>query len=147
MLVDGSGPASADPEKRLKLYNINVLAVEDNKVNQFVVERFLSKAGQRVKIAANGKEAIEIAAKEKFDIILMDINMPIMTGYEATEAIRKNKSWASNTSPILALTGSVFKTPEEFRAMGFTDFLLKPYDKEILFEKILELIESDTERR
>ena len=83
---------------------MHILLVEDNEVNQLVALRLLEKQGHTVKVAPNGKKALEALEQEAFDVILMDIQMPEMNGWEATEAIRKKERITGGHIPIVAMT-------------------------------------------
>ncbi len=118
-----------------------ILLVEDNKVNQMVAKALLKRFNLDVCIAQNGQEAIEQfenAAKEKpFQLILMDIQMPVMDGLEATQTIRKDSEHGGETIPIIALTAHAFEEEKQrcFNA-GMNDHLSKPIKPELL-EKTL----------
>ncbi|MCE7994622.1 MAG: PAS domain S-box protein [Roseivirga sp.] len=122
---------------RLSISNINILLVEDNKVNQLVAEKFLNKWGVEVTIAENGQEAVDIVKQESFSLILMDLQMPVMDGYEATRQIRK----LGIEIPILALTASV-RIGQKKRALrvGMNDFLIKPLTPSDLYNKLAKYI-------
>jgi len=115
---------------------VKVLVAEDNPVNKKLIEILLQKLGYEGTIVSNGKEAVDIALTEDFDICLMDIHMPIMSGIEATEEIRKK---GNTTLPIVALTADVFKEGKE-RCLkaGMNDFLSRPVRPEKLEQKIAE---------
>jgi PAS domain S-box-containing protein len=116
--------------------SVKVLVAEDNPVNKKLIEILLQKLGCEGKIVSNGKEAVEKVMTEDFDICLMDIHMPIMSGIEATEEIRKK---GNITLPIIALTADVFKEGKE-RCLeaGMNDFLSRPVKPEKLRQKIAE---------
>jgi signal transduction histidine kinase/CheY-like chemotaxis protein len=108
-------------------HSSRVLLAEDNPVNQRLVVRILEKQGHRVTLAANGKEAIEALGKEPFDIILMDVQMPQMTGYEATEAIRRSELGSGRHIPIIAMTAHAMKGDrEKCLACGMDSYISKP---------------------
>ena len=113
-----------------------VLVAEDNPVNKKLIEILLQKLGFEGDIVSNGKEAVEKAMTEDFDICLMDIHMPVMGGIEATEEIRKK---GNTTLPIVALTADVFKEGKE-RCLeaGMNDFLSRPVKPQKLEQKIVE---------
>ena len=115
---------------------VRVLVAEDNPVNKKLIEILLQKLGFEGEIVSNGKEAVEKAMTEDFDICLMDIHMPVMGGIEATEEIRKK---GNTTLPIVALTADVFKEGKE-RCLeaGMNDFLSRPVKPEKLEQKIAE---------
>jgi signal transduction histidine kinase/DNA-binding response OmpR family regulator len=119
-------------------FAFKLLLVEDNKLNQMVAKKTLERQWKNIslKIANHGQEAVEILQQEKFDIILMDIQMPIMDGYEATEYIRKNMPDYANI-PILAMTAFAHIAKEDkFKEYGLDDFVLKPFDPDDLYYKI-----------
>ncbi len=128
-----------DPSKRQKL---NTLLVEDNQVNQEVMRGLLNLLGDDVTIANNGEEAVNIFQTKKFDIILMDLNMPILDGLSATEIIRK---LPNGHIPIIAVTANTFAADKEsFLQHGITHVLNKPIDK-ISLEKALQPYRSPME--
>lgn len=114
--------------------SINVLLVEDNKLNQFVASQFLKKWNVNVEIANNGKEAVYLLSKNKYDIILMDVQMPEMDGLEATRIIRNKKSSVlQHDIPIIALTANAFNNSRnEIKEAGMNDFISKPLIPELL---------------
>ena len=106
---------------------LNVLIAEDNAVNQRLVVRLLEKRGHRVVLAANGREAVEAQARQQFDLILMDVQMPEMDGLEATIAIRLAEKSSDRHLPIIALTAHAMKGDEErCLASGMDGYLTKP---------------------
>ncbi|MBI3773266.1 MAG: response regulator [Gammaproteobacteria bacterium] len=114
-----------------------VLLVEDNEVNQFIAKSFLEKEGFKVDVAANGEEAIIKHRENEYDLILMDCQMPVMDGYEATIKIRRHEKASNKRVPIIALSATVFETDiEKCREAGMDDFVSKPFRKEILIDKI-----------
>ncbi|QED37013.1 response regulator [Antarcticibacterium arcticum] len=116
---------------------MKILIVDDNKINVMIVRRYLEKWGYNFQIAGNGKEALEMIQAEKFDIILMDLNMPVMDGLEATYEIRKLPGCEFKQLPIIGFTSSTEKILEEkMYDAGFTDILQKPFLPEDLHEKI-----------
>jgi len=124
--------------------NIKVLVVEDIPINQLLMKTLLDDFGFKREIAANGKIAIEKLEKEHFDIILMDLQMPEMNGFEATEYIR---NVMKSDIPIIALTADVTTTDvNKCKAVGMNDYMSKPLDERILHTKILENINKSTNR-
>lgn len=117
---------------------LNILLVEDNKMNQIVAKQMLAKWKTQVTVANNGVEAIDILSKSTFNIVLMDLQMPEMDGYEATRIVRDLASKVvDHEVPIIALTADAFNdTRERIIEIGASDFLPKPYKPEQLFEKI-----------
>ncbi len=125
---------------------LRLLLVEDHKMNQIVARKTLERQWESIEvtIADNGKIAIEILEKERFDIILMDIQMPIMDGYETTDYIRKNMPKEIATMPILAMTAHAhIAKDEKFKEYGMDDFVLKPFEPEQLFHKIAKYVNQN----
>ncbi|MCL5127470.1 hybrid sensor histidine kinase/response regulator [Algibacter sp. L4_22] len=118
---------------------LKILIAEDNKINQMVLSRILkTQKNISFTITNNGKEAIENLKIEHFDIILMDLQMPIMDGYEATQII-KNGSLGSTIEsiPIIAITAdAIDETKEHVLKLGMCDYITKPLNQDLLFEKI-----------
>ena len=116
-----------------RLDDVKVLVVEDVSDNQILFERFLTKAGAKVDTAENGQEGIEKALAGHYDVILMDIQMPVLDGYEATSYLRSH----GYTGPIIALTAHAMKEEKEkCIAYGCNDHLAKPVTRAELIKKI-----------
>jgi PAS domain S-box-containing protein len=133
------GIAESTPANIKKDLDIELLLVEDHKMNQLVAKKTLERQWEQIKItiANNGQEAINILEKKAFDIILMDIQMPIMDGYETTQYIRNNMPPEIAKIPILAMTAHAhISKDEKFKEYGMDDFVLKPFEPNQLFEKI-----------
>ena len=114
-----------------------VLLAEDNLINIMVAKQILEKAQLQFVSVNDGQKAIEKAKGEHFDIILMDINMPIMDGYEATQEIRKFNS----DVPILALSAEVFsEIKDKIESCGMNGFIFKPFTPEDLLNRIQEYL-------
>lgn len=108
-----------------------VLLVEDNPVNQLVAKGMLGKLGCEVIVAAHGGEALDQLEHGEFDLVLMDCNMPVMDGYEASRQIRRSGRWPQ--LPIVALTANAMSEERErCRAAGMSDYLAKPFRREEL---------------
>jgi CheY-like chemotaxis protein len=115
-----------------------ILLAEDNLINQRLVQAALGKAGHQVTIAGNGIEAIDYSQRETFDLILMDVQMPVIDGLCATQAIRELERSTNRRVPIIALTAHTMKGDKErCLAAGMTDFLAKP----VQFRALLEMID------
>jgi CheY-like chemotaxis protein len=117
-----------------------VLVVEDNRVNQLVTHKLLEKQGMEVLLASNGAEAVEIAAQSALDFILMDIQMPVMDGFEATARIRELERQSGSTRvPILALTAHATRGDrEKCLAGGMDGYVTKPIEIQTLMKAIQE---------
>ena len=129
-------------EKR-KIYfkDAKVLLVEDNKMNQELAVSLLSSVGLTAMIANNGKEAIELLKPNSFDLVLMDIQMPIMDGLTATKLIREKKEEYFQKVPILAMSARAFqKDKEECFEAGMNAHIVKPIDPTVLYEEMAKFL-------
>jgi len=118
------------------------LLVEDNEMNRFIAMQSLDFMGFQTTEAENGKKAIEHVKNETFDLILMDIQMPVMDGVEATAYIRQQ---LNVTTPILALTANAFRHDIDlYLQTGMNDFITKPYDEQDFFRKIEQVLRQPT---
>ncbi|MFN7313548.1 MAG: response regulator [Bacteroidota bacterium] len=125
----------AEPVKSLE--GVKILLVEDNTMNQFLAQQILKKWKTEVTLAENGIEAIRLLRKDKYDIVLMDIHMPEMNGYEATQKIRSGEAQVEKDIPIIALTADAFdETKSKVLNTGMNDFVTKPFKQEELYQKI-----------
>ena len=121
---------AAKAQSRLELQDSEILLVEDTQVSQLITKLFLSQMGCHVTVAANGKEACLAFDKLTFDLILMDCQMPIMDGFQATRMIREKEMGMRRRTPIIALSAGVLKEERErCYAAGMDDFLSKPLEK------------------
>jgi len=128
---------------------IRLLLVEDNKLNQMVAKKTLQKKWSDIDItiADNGQLGVEAIKAKKYDIVLMDIQMPIMDGYEATQYIRANMPPEIANMPILAMTAHAnISKDHSYREYGMDDFVLKPFKPEQLFGKIAQYINNGNGR-
>jgi signal transduction histidine kinase/DNA-binding response OmpR family regulator len=122
-----------------------ILVVEDNAVNQLLVKKVLEKAGCKIDIASNGLVAVECLKAKKYDVILMDVQMPEMDGYEATRYIRTKLPSPQSQIPIIAMTAHAFGSDvTKCIAAGMNDYISKPFKAEDLYSKIINYC-SDTE--
>ncbi len=129
------------PELEKELSNLNILVVEDNTINQLVIENILNLWKINFKIANHGKEAIKLLEDENFDLIFMDISMPIMNGFETTQYIRNYFEPPKKDIPICAFTASA--SPEfKYKVIdeGMNDYLAKPVTPEKMYRKIVEML-------
>jgi CheY-like chemotaxis protein len=125
-------------DKEIK--NINVLVVEDIPLNQLLMKTLLDDFGFECDMADNGKIAIEKLQTKSFDIILMDLQMPEMNGFEATEYIRNKMN---SVIPIIALTADVTTVDlAKCKAVGMNDYIAKPIDERLLYSKIVGLVKK-----
>ncbi|POF90208.1 hybrid sensor histidine kinase/response regulator [Pseudomonas putida] len=128
-----TAPVQASPNALQ--HRARVLLVEDNPVNQLVAKGMLGKLGCQVLVASQGAEALEMLDRETVDMVMMDCNMPVMDGYEASRRIRQSGRWQQ--LPIVALTANAMpEERERCRAAGMDDYLAKPFRREDLLALI-----------
>ncbi len=126
------------PDREIK--NLKVLVVEDNAFNQLLMKTILEDFGFDRDFAQDGKIAIEKFQSTHFDIILMDIQMPVMNGLEATQYIRNN---LNSKVPIMALTANAIPEDiEKYKSVGMNDYIAKPFDEHLLYSKIIDLVKN-----
>jgi len=130
------------------LKNKHVLLVEDNDINQQVARELLGHVGMKVTEALNGQIAVEISKRNDFDCILMDIQMPVMDGYSATELIRKREAKQGlnpRSRPIIAMTADAM-TDDRARCLkyGMNDYISKPIKPVILYKTLLRWLKPDS---
>jgi len=132
----GAAPAGA-PSEAAPAPRGHILVVEHNVVNQAVARRLLERMGHDVDVASDGGEAVAAAKSTAFDLILMDYQMPVMDGYEATVAIRELPGEVART-PIVAMTAKTMKGDREMcLAAGMDDYIAKPVSPKVL-QKVVE---------
>lgn len=123
------------------LKGVKILLAEDNVVNQKVMTRFLERWEVEMKVVNNGKEALDAIQECNFDVVLMDLQMPEMDGYEATEKIRKLDDPYKRKVPIIALTAAALKeVREHVYAAGMNDFVTKPFNPADLEQKLAQIV-------
>ena len=133
--LDPSPPPKSQEEKREPSDSAHVLLVEDHDINRAIATRILERSGYRVTPAENGQIAVELFHTGTFDIILMDIQMPVLDGYQATARIRASEG--GTKIPIIALTAHAVKGDrEKCLAAGMDDYLTKPLDRQSLLDKL-----------
>lgn len=121
---------------------VRILVVEDNRVNQLAMRALLSNAGYKCDVASNGQEALAMFKAGQYPIILMDVSMPVMDGFEASQAIRRSEFGTTHHTIIIACTA----LPEESRSKcieaGMDDFIQKPVNTELLKRKLNEWLQE-----
>ena len=116
---------------------LKILLVEDNAMNQKLASKILEKNGMLYKVANNGKEALDLIERLSFDLVLMDCQMPIMDGYEATARIRRKEAGGIIHIPVIALTAHAMQDDEDrCKKAGMDDYVTKPIRVDILLQKI-----------
>jgi signal transduction histidine kinase/DNA-binding response OmpR family regulator len=124
--------------------NLKILLAEDNEINQLFVKTILKSKKINLTVASNGREVLEILEKQYFDLILMDLHMPEIDGYKATEIIRKHKDKEKREVPIIALTASaIVGEKERCLNKGMNGYISKPFEPEDLLNIIAENIKID----
>ena len=140
-----SGRAETEEKPEVSIKGVHILLAEDNELNMEIAEFMLQNEGADVTKAWNGREAVEIFRKsepDEFDVILMDIMMPVMNGYEATKMIRSLEREDAKTIPIIAMTANAF-TEDRLKAKeaGMDEHIAKPVDPELLVKVIYESVD------
>jgi len=137
-------PKTTTAELSPRLVNgINVLVFEDNLLNQRLIEKRLKAWGVNTYVTENGYYGLDLLEKTKIDLILMDLRMPVMSGYEVSRLIRDHRLKHIRQIPIVALTADfTIEDQEECEGYGIDDYILKPYRSEVLLAKIIQNIEK-----
>jgi signal transduction histidine kinase/DNA-binding response OmpR family regulator len=134
-------PVVADAFDTGQLRGVRVLLAEDNPINRTVARLHLQQWGVEVDEAEDGRVALQKLEENSYDAVLMDIQMPHLSGIEVTQLLRKFSNPARATVPILALTANVFRTDnEKYLAAGMDDYLAKPFAEEHLYAKLVNLL-------
>ncbi len=132
------------PSKKVNLNEANVLLVEDNLINQKIVILSLKKVVRNIDVANNGKEALDKFGTSKYDLILMDIQMPVMDGIIATKKIRELELSTNTHTPIIAITANALAGDKETcLAAGMNEYISKPFQVEVLVQKMKNLLTED----
>lgn len=119
-----------------------VLIAEDSSVIQNLARKILEFQNYEITAVKNGEQVMQIVDKEDFDIVLLDINMPVMDGMECVKAIRALSDKKKSALPVVAITGNAKNySEEEFKAAGFNDVLVKPLN----FDRLVEIVNELTE--
>ena len=137
---------TAHNSEKLELNETHILLVEDNKMNQMVIKMFVKKwKGATLTIANNGKEGLEELTKNNFHIVLMDLQMPVMDGFEAIEKIRNHNLGEFNAQiPIIVLTADTTETSyKKSKVLGVDDYMNKPILEDVLLKKIISGLKRD----
>lgn len=134
-------PEAKEPEN---IPELSILLVEDNTLNQILAKKVLTDWNWKVDIADNGMIAVDKILNNEYDVVLMDIQMPEMDGYEATRRIRKTFEEPKSNIPIIAMTAHALAgEAEKCLNVGMNDYISKPFDKKILYSKIISVINKN----
>ena len=138
-------PVTSHSLRDARYQNVRILLVEDNIINQKVATKILEKLGFKSDVAPNGFEAVQMLASATYDLVLMDVQMPVMDGYEATAHIRNQNSKAGpHDIPIIAMTANAMKGDDKkCLQAGMDDYLAKPIDSQKLLIKLKQWLQLD----
>jgi CheY-like chemotaxis protein/signal transduction histidine kinase len=129
-------------KRKIDLHDASILLVEDNAINQKIILLSLKNTVRNIDIAHHGKEALDKFGTSKYDLILMDIQMPVMNGIVATKKIRELESATNAHTPIIAITANALSGDKETcLAAGMNDYISKPFHVDILVQKMKNLLE------
>ena len=138
--VSSAGTLQVD-DARAQLAGRKVLLAEDNEFNQIIAKELLSEVGIETTLAGNGRQAIELALAGRFDLVLMDIQMPVMDGFDATRRLRREARLAD--LPIIAMTAHAMVVEhDKCLDAGMNDFLTKPVDPELLYATLMRWLKA-----
>ncbi|MGD8470647.1 MAG: response regulator [Desulfobacteraceae bacterium] len=136
-MLGGTEKLKSEESRRIE----NILLVEDNEINLEIMQSQLVSLGYQVDTAVNGKDALAKYQKKTYDVILTDIEMPEMNGYELTEKIRRLEENTGKAITIFAITASDYDLTEgRAKSLGFSDYMLKPLDVEVLKRKLADSV-------
>ena len=124
-----------------ELLHLRILMAEDNTVNQRIAVRILEKLGWKVTVVNNGQEVLDLLTNQTFDVILMDDSMPLLSGIETTQVIRREEKQTGHHVPIIAMTANAMAGDrEKYLASGMDGYVSKPIDRNLLYEEIVNLV-------
>lgn len=116
-----------------------IIIAEDSSVIQNLAKKILEMKNYKITVAKNGQKVLDLLEKDSYDIILMDLNMPVMSGIECAKRIRKMSDTKKANIPIIAISGNVNNYTEgDFKAVGINEFVPKP----INFDKLVDIVDS-----
>jgi PAS domain S-box-containing protein len=128
--------------------SLRILLVEDNRINQKVASGILSRQGHRVEVAENGKLALAALANSDFDVVMMDCQMPVMDGFEATRQLRRSSSARNPAIPVIAITANAMQGDRETcLAAGMNDYISKPISEKEVREALARMVELSESTR
>jgi CheY-like chemotaxis protein len=140
-LEEPAAVPTVDIEASTNMQHLHILVAEDNMVNTMLMKKFFSKWQVKSSFAENGEKAIEMMQYGSFDIVLMDLQMPVMNGFDAAIQIRKMEDKKKASVPIIALTASALTDiREKVFSAGMNDYVSKPFKPDELREKIMTLV-------
>lgn len=138
-------PLQSHKESPQDLKGCHILLVEDNESNVLVARKFLERWQATLEVASNGEKAIEVLREKSFDLVLMDLQMPVMDGYQAAILIRSLEDPVKKKIPIIALTASAMvEIQDRVYAVGMNDYVSKPFNPNELFQKLSKNLVQST---
>ncbi|MFO7655503.1 MAG: response regulator [Bacteroidales bacterium] len=141
--LEGTSGMMIQQKERVDLKNSNILLVEDNAINQKIVILSLKNFVKNIDVAINGKEALDKFGSSRYDLILMDIQMPVMNGIIATKKIRELEASTNTHVPIIAITANALSGDKEAcLAAGMNEYISKPFQIDVLLNKMKTLLEK-----
>ena len=130
-------------QKGAELRKVKILLAEDNEANQFLIKALTKSKDWAITVVENGQEAVEAFKKDEFDLILMDVQMPLMNGYEATKTIREIEKEKGTRVPIIALTAYAMKSDKDMCIeAGMDDYISKPFKRQIFLDSIEKFLQQ-----
>jgi CheY-like chemotaxis protein len=124
-------------KSHVELKDAAILLVEDNYSNQQIINLYIKNDVRKIDMAFNGKEALEKFGMAKYDLILMDVQMPVMDGFKATQKIRELEKSTNTRVPIIAVTANAFpEDKDRCLTSGMDDYISKPFQPDELLDKI-----------
>lgn len=138
----GTTEKKAQIKEKIDAKDATLLLVEDNASNQQIIMLYLKNQVKKIEVANHGKEALDKFGQMKFDIILMDVQMPVMDGLKATQKIREYEQGTDTRTPIIAVTANAFpEDKEKCMSAGMDDYISKPFQPQDLIDKIKKWVE------
>ncbi len=129
-------PSASVPAKEKNLHQMHILLAEDNLINQRVASKILEQWNTKITIANHGRVAIEQLQVQAFDLLLLDLQMPEMDGFETAHYIRHSLQNKGKNIPIIALTAAAHVDRQKIRAAGIDEYIAKPFNTDQLYQTI-----------
>jgi CheY-like chemotaxis protein len=130
------------PRRLAQQTSLQVLLVEDNPINQLLAKAILTNLGHQVETARDGREALDLFATRHWDMVLMDIHMPVMSGLDATREIRKQEAPGRHTPIIATTAGAMEADRAACLAAGMDDYIAKPYKPQVLQDLLTRMAQQ-----
>ena len=138
-VLPNTGEVWSPKNEKHRTRSLHILLAEDGVINQRVARGLLESHGHEVRVVSNGQQALDALTQESFDLILMDVQMPVMDGHEATRILRESEAGHERHMPVIAMTAAAMKGDrEKCINVGMDDYITKPIDPELLFTTLDE---------